>query len=110
MLRRSVVHAMLSLLLLFSQQLALSHGLSHWSNGGTSAQSSADSVAGKSLALEKSCHECLAFAQIGSALGSQSFAFFVSANVNTAPVLALATSHCARTDCVFQSRAPPVLV
>lgn len=110
MLRRSFVHVMLSLLLLFSQQLALSHGLSHWKNGSVAAQSGVDSQADKSLALEKSCHECLAFAQIGSALGSHSFAFFVSANVNTAPVLALAKSHCAPTDCVFQSRAPPAFV
>ncbi|MBJ7311225.1 hypothetical protein ACFOLJ_27540 [Rugamonas sp. CCM 8940] len=111
--RRTFVYALLSLLLLVSQQMGISHGLTHWAGaraGGEQAQVLERSEsASKSLALDHSCNQCLAFAQIASALDTP-FHSFPAARVDaTAVVSTPALSLCQRTVCVFQSRAPPVL-
>lgn len=109
-LRRSIVHALLSLLLLVSQQIGATHGYSHWSalqhaaaavhqgDGGNSA---------KQLASDLSCTECLSLAQIAVAIGSPGLAFGVGLLAYGPVTLPQTLSACARTVCVFQSRAPP---
>lgn len=104
---------MLSLLLVLSQQMGISHALSHWSgnaNGRASAGTSERQARpAKSLALDQSCDQCLAFAQIGSALDT-AFHTFPAAQAGAQAVLGGAeTSFSRRTVCVFRSRAPPVL-
>lgn len=106
---------MLSLLLVLSQQMGISHALSHWSgNGNGSGRTSASAGErqvrpAKSLALDQSCDQCLAFAQIGSALDTAFHTFPVIQSGALAVPGGVETSYCRRTVCVFQSRAPPVL-
>lgn len=107
---------MLSLLLVLSQQMGIAHALSHWSgngNGGARVSSVSKGErqvrAGKSLALDQSCEQCLAFAQIGSALDTAFHSFPATRTNATAVAGGVETSFHPRTVCVFHSRAPPVL-
>lgn len=107
---------MLSLLLVLSQQMGISHALSHWSAsgaGGGAAQAARagerQASASKSLALDQSCDQCLAFAQIGSALDTPVHSFPAMRSDAVAVSGSAEQSCCRRTVCVFHSRAPPVL-
>ena len=111
--RRSVIRLLLSLLLLMSQQMALSHAVTHWSGrmAPVVAQQHAggDGSLSKTLAQDQWCDQCLAFAQIAGSVGSDTRAF---APFNPgADAIALTTERvfCPRTACVFRSRAPPAL-
>jgi hypothetical protein len=114
-LKRNIVYALLSLLLVLSQQLGIVHAVSHLSDGRHASQQvqqlqqqeRADSSVSKNLALDQSCEQCLAFAQIASAVGTPFYSF--PAASHAAPVASLADTPlaCQRTVCVFQSRAPP---
>jgi hypothetical protein len=108
---------MLSLLLLVSQQMAFAHAMSHWTgklgfthpNPALFQQSPSDSDNDLSSAVagDRSCSDCLAFAQMASAIGSTPRQF-APLDLQTERILALATTELApRTDCVFRSRAPP---
>ncbi len=112
--RRSFIRVLLSLLLLMSQQMAISHALTHWAGSRDGAAQVHKSAAGQderavgaAFAQDQTCEQCLAFAQIASAVGSspRCFAFDGSASCATGPSATL--PGCARTTCVFQSRAPP---
>lgn len=109
--RRSFTFALLSLLLVLSQQMGMVHGISHWS--GTRSHALAVKAerpgATPAPALEQNCSQCLAFAQIGSALGAPAHAFAVVLDGAPAAIRAAAPLRFARTVCVFQPRAPPVL-
>ncbi len=115
-LHRSLAYALLSLLLVLSQQMGISHGMSHWADGAPAAQSALQDAgqngrhAAKSLAVDQSCAQCLAFAQIGSILAAPFHS--VPALHSSAPtsIAALTPPTCLRTVCVFQSRAPPAAV
>lgn len=118
--RRSIAYALLSLLLVLSQQMGISHALSHWPDRGQAERTLQLEQAGaqgqsqeqrraKSLSLEQSCAQCLAFAQIGSALDSP-FQSFPSTHAATSAVSAIAEqAACRRRPCVYLSRAPPIL-
>lgn len=105
---------MLSLLLLVSQQMAFAHAMSHWTGkiGSTRpnavlVQLDTDNDLSRAVAQDRSCSECLAFAQIAGAIGSTPRQF-APLDLQTERVLALATTEAApRTFCVFHSRAPP---
>jgi hypothetical protein len=112
--RRPIVYVLLSLLLVLSQQMGISHALSHLSTsrGGAALsvqQNGGEVRAAKQLALDQSCDQCLAFAQIGTALDTGFYSFPVASNATAAVDATLAQSACRRTVCPFQSRAPPVL-
>lgn len=115
--RRAFAYVMLSLLLVLSQQMGISHALSHWSangNGGNSGRSVASAGerqvrVSKSLALDQSCEQCLAFAQIGSALDTAVHSLPVTRAGAVAIIAGAELSFRPRTVCVFHSRAPPVL-
>ncbi len=115
--RRSVVHVLLSLLLLFTQQLGATHVYSHWSGAAARAalaQTGAEPIrergdgapGGPSLA-HRGCAHCLSLAQIAVAIGSPILTLAASP-FTFGPIAAPATlSACLRTVCVFQPRAPP---
>ena len=79
-LRRNIVHVLVALLLVLSQQLGAIHAVSHISGylHGTSeqAQDSDDSRTSRGgIALDQNCGQCLAFAQLATALDTPSFTF-----------------------------------
>ncbi len=112
MIRRRLVHFMLALMLLVSQQMALSHAMAHWANArevASSNQQGADSRSASSLSQDQTCDKCLAFAQIATAVGSTSG----NANAIEVATVAVAPQVCqaelARCHRVYQSRAPPAV-
>ena len=116
MMRRCVVHVLLSLLLLVSQQMAFAHAMSHWTGKLGTAHSAAQVLAegendlSSSVAQDGSCSQCLAFAQMASAIGSHHRQFALL-DLQTERVSAFAGTEAARrTVCVFHSRAPPSFV
>ena len=117
MMRRRSVHVLLSLLLLVSQQMAFAHAMSHWTGKlGTSHAVAAlveledDKNLSSAVAQDRSCFQCLAFAQMASAIGSTPRKY-TPLDLQAERIIALATTELApRTVCVFHSRAPPSFV
>ncbi|MES2298176.1 MAG: hypothetical protein V4582_14115 [Pseudomonadota bacterium] len=109
MTRRAIVHVLLSLLLLVSQQMALSHAMAHWSARQSGAQLSQGSQLGKALAQDQACEQCLAFAQLAGAVGSPARSFACDTNPSLKIAACAPESERRRTVCAFRSRAPPVL-
>jgi hypothetical protein len=113
MMRRCIAHVLLSLLLLVSQQMAFAHAMSHWtgklgsSHGATLVQLESGNDLSSSVAQDRSCGQCLAFAQMASAIGGDP-RHFVPLDLQTERAAAfVATGAVPRTVCVFHSRAPP---
>jgi hypothetical protein len=93
----------MALLLLFTQQMGFAHAISHLS------ELNSGSVQVKQMPPEQACDHCLAFAQVGSALGSDPASFKATA-IAAEVALGSVTKGCiSRTVCVFQSRAPPAV-
>ena len=112
-LRRTFAPALLALLLVLSQQMGMAHALAHalahvlthaLAHGQSQSQDGHDV---KSLAPDQGCAQCLAFAQIGSALDTPPHFFPAARDTAAAIALPGAQPKCLRTVCVFQSRAPP---
>ncbi|GAB2841875.1 hypothetical protein GCM10027277_06110 [Pseudoduganella ginsengisoli] len=111
--KRHIAYALLSLLLVLSQQLGITHAISHLSDLSQRPQvAERDAVeqnfsASKNLALDQNCDQCLAFAHIANALDTPSYTFPVVEH--SAPFVLVADTPlaCKRTVCVFHSRAPP---
>lgn len=113
-IRRNFLYVLLSLLLVFSQQMGYSHALSHATAATGVAQASAqqdqDASSGiAKLGLDHNCAQCLAFAQIASAADTHFYSFPLAANTSVAVTHTPAPLDCRRTVCGFRSRAPPVL-
>jgi len=115
MMRRRLVHVLLSLLLLASQQMAFAHAMSHWTGKlGTAVaaavQADGDSDLSSAVAQDRSCFQCLAFAQMASAIGSTPRQF-APLDLQSERSIALATTERApSTVCAFHSRAPPLSI
>jgi hypothetical protein len=110
MTRQAFVRVLLSLLLLFSQQMATSHVISHWSgslNVAALAQPAADDEQSTPLAKDQSCNKCLAFSQLGAPLGSTIAAYTAPAPGSQPVAAAPIVANHARILLAFQSRAPP---
>lgn len=125
MTRQVFVRVLMSLLLLFSQQIATSHVLTHWTGSVATAAlvqplSDADIVHAdnvdadkgdpdnlRTAAKDQSCNKCLMLAQFGAPLVS-SVLSYAAPQLPSLPVdgAAIAAAH-ARTILAFQSRAPP---
>jgi hypothetical protein len=112
--RRTLIRVMLSLLLLLSQQMALSHAVTHWAGSRdaparihTAAAHRHDGGISSAFAQDQTCGHCLAFAQIAGAIGSPTRSFAADGTATFAPAACASQPACARTTCVFQSRAPP---
>jgi len=117
MMRRSILHLLLSLLLLVSQQMAFAHAMSHWTGKIAPAHPAAVNIGfdaerdlSSSVAQDGSCSQCLAFAQMASAIGSTPRQFvpldFQAERAGTFAAIAAIP----RTVCAFHSRAPPSFV
>ncbi len=113
MTRQAFIRVLMSLLLLFTQQMATSHVISHW-NGSLEtpslaqlAQPAGESDSSNPLAKDQSCNKCLVFAQLGAPLPSSS-ATYEAPELASLPVdgVLVAAAH-ARTILAFQSRGPP---
>lgn len=85
--------------LLFAQMGNLAHGISH-----IVAEQSQKSE--QSLPHDKYCDQCEAYAQIGSAIGSNSISFTGSDNFETLH-LNNPASYTSNTFVAFAARAPP---
>lgn len=116
MIRRSTIRILLSLLLLLSQQMAIAHAVSHWSgrpaSGAPAAgqQQSGDRSLSEAFALDQSCSQCLAFAQIAGVVGSDPLRFVPFDNASARVCVDASHFLTARTDCAYHSRAPPVAI
>ena len=112
MTRRSMFRVLLSLVLLLSQQMAMSHALSHWTSqlGGPVVQKAVgDAELSSAFAQDRSCAQCLGLAQLAAPLANAPLRFVAP---EMADILALDTvGHPARIRLLraFDSRAPPVL-
>lgn len=111
--RRSFLSILLSLVLLVSQQMAMTHVLGHWSGGTAGSQSASAQEAGvntspKSLAHNNSCAHCSGYAQLGFALGTTWNARLAVDTAYAQYAMAETPVACAHTACGFQPRAPPL--
>jgi hypothetical protein len=112
---RSLVHVLLSLLLLVTQQLSLGHGYTHWAEVEDAlVQQAATGTAdddndGKppKPGLHDLCGQCAASAQIAFALPATPRRFVPAGLAYAAPVVPAIPGICLLTACPFQSRAPP---
>ena len=105
--RRKLLRLALSLVLLFAQQMALVHAMSHYA-GRSGQPTQGQSQVSKGLAADQACEQCLAFAQIGSALGTPNFAFYTPDAATAQDAPAVADGVFRPCPCAFRSRAPPV--
>ncbi len=110
MTRQAFFRVLMSLLLLFSQQMAMSHAMTHWNAPlEAAAQGQQDNQNDKSrtLAKDQSCNKCLVFAQFCAPLGPDAYTY-APPDAASLPVdgAAVAAAH-ARTILAFQSRGPP---
>ncbi|MBY0557153.1 MAG: hypothetical protein K2P77_08125 [Burkholderiaceae bacterium] len=122
MVRRHFLHVLLSLLLVFSQQMGYSHALTHAASvaGVVNVLELADASAlehaedaGQSgitkLGFDHSCAQCLAFAQLAAAADTRFHSFPLrDARAVVSPVQPAAPAGVAIC-CGYHSRAPPVL-
>ena len=114
MIRQGFLRILLSLLLLVTQQMGLTHALSHLGAaqppavlGQQSGDGDEDGRA-RSLALDAGCQQCLAFAQLAGPLGTTPFAFALPALADSHLILAVADGQPRHSACPFRSRAPPL--
>ena len=111
---RSLVHVLLSLLLLITQQLSLGHGYTHWAeiDEGLVQQAAATGEDGSGGKLPKPglhdlCGQCAASAQIAFALPTTPRQFVPAALAYATPATPDTPGICLLAACPFQSRAPP---
>jgi multidrug transporter EmrE-like cation transporter len=107
---RSLVHVLLSLLLLVSQQLSLGHAYSHWTDVQESLTQQAESdSAGKPAkpGLHEQCGQCAASAQVAFALPATVRQFIPVELAYAVPSLAATPGTCLLAVCPFQQRGPP---
>lgn len=110
MTRHALFRVLLSLLLLFSQQMATSHVMSHWSTSpgvAALAQAGAEDERSTPLPKDQSCNKCLVFSQLGAPLGGAFFAYAAVACASTLVDGAVVAALHSRIMLAFQSRGPP---
>ena len=112
---RSLVHLLLSLLLLVTQQLALLHATAHAAEGWHPTAGAAALVApGAALeaqpapALPELCALCVDGAQVASALPAPAHAFVAPALAHDRPAVPPAAAVVPPAAPAFQPRGPPV--
>ena len=115
MIRRSAFsvlsRVLLSLVLLLSQQMAMSHALSHWSSqagGPVVQQVSGDTELAGAFAQDRSCAQCLGLAQLAAPFVSSPRAYVAPelAAIHAPDAATLAWR--VQTTRAYDSRAPPV--
>ncbi len=110
MTRQVLFRVLMSLVLLFSQQIATSHVMTHLSGPADIAAqvlpAEGDDTS-RAIAKDQSCNKCLMFAHFAAPVGSGALSYAPPEQASL-PVdgAAVAAAH-ARTILAFQSRAPP---
>lgn len=102
-MRRLVTHAVLTCLLLLSQQLGMVHAISHLAEDLSAASRKTP------LPAELQCEECLAFAAIGAGLTGSPPAVSPLPAATAMPVAVLHVNPFPAPLRAFDSRAPPAL-
>lgn len=97
MLRHILLRSLLAVILLFAQQGALTHGISH-----ILAEQSQD----QSLPHDKHCNLCEGYAQIDGAIGSSLVEFDFTAEFGEPRIFHSVSFH-SPVFAVFAARAPP---
>jgi len=109
---RFLVRVLLSLMLLLSQQMAIAHAVSHWT--GTLApaaeRQTGDSELSSAFAHDRSCAQCLAFAQLGFAVGHAPRQFVPPEEVSEQGQGSASNTVCTRVPRLFDSRGPPARI
>lgn len=100
-----MLHVLFSLLLLVAQQMAFTHDLSHGSASAVSAIGHSDDSGDGG---DGHCSQCAAFADVEPAPGADFPSLWLADAGVARPPAAPLSSPCARTVCVFRSRAPPL--
>jgi len=104
MFPRTVLHVWLALLLLFAQQGAVLHALSHVP-GPAPTQSQPD----QPLPHSQACDKCVVYGQLGAGVAATPLVIF-GQHAAVALAAALPAIHFASTLRAYFSRAPPRLV
>ena len=102
-LQRIFANTFFALTLLFVQQVALAHGVSHF------LSDEAPSQQDKQLPNSKVCDKCLAYAGISGALHSDSPIILLH-DTNTGLFASFAHCFLSTSFLAFSSRAPPVFL
>lgn len=101
---RTFAHIAFAFLLLLSQQLGISHAITH-----LSADASSGSTQKKQLPAERQCEQCLSYAALDSGLTSSSPAFQRPADPIDTCVEVMFTTPRPAIIRAFEPRAPPFL-
>lgn len=99
---RTFIHIAFAFLLLLSQQLGISHAITH-----LAVSADSGSLQKKQLPAEKQCEQCLAFAGLDSGLTSTSSTFLRPAGPIDAYAAVLFIGPLSAAILAFESRAPP---
>lgn len=108
--RRSTTHMLLSLLLLLSQLIAVTHVYAHWPalrDSALQTQQTHDGGDSQQLGTLDDCAQCHAGAQLQFAAFNPPLFFLPHAGKPLGLAAPLTFIACLVTVCVFQSRAPP---
>jgi hypothetical protein len=108
---RSLVHVLLSLLLLVSQQLSLGHAYSHWTDVRESLTQQLGDDGGSKPSkpgLHEQCGQCAASAQVAFALPATVRRFIPAELAYAVPSLAATPGVKPLEACPFQQRGPPL--
>jgi hypothetical protein len=111
MRRRSLLPVLLALLLLFTQQIGVTHVYTHWMAIEPSvAQFTRDDHVAhrKQEAFHKICKQCVSVAQMASVIHSPILTIAGTRATSHAVLEPIPQLSCERTTCVFQPRAPPL--
>lgn len=111
--RLPAIHLVLVLLLLLSQQMALTHALTHISPpavSGTQSGAQSRTQSDDQLPREMQCMKCFAFASVGSALASSPHAWSADLIPGWIDIPGPATTPLRNAFRAFDSRAPPLAV
>lgn len=110
MTRQALFRVLLSLLLLFSQQMATSHVMSHWSGSLDVAALTQAGAAGDPatpVPKDQSCNKCLVFSQLGAPLAATFAACAAPVSASQAVDAAAVAALHSRIILAFHSRGPP---
>jgi hypothetical protein len=105
--RRPLIHLLLVLMLLLTQQLSFAHLMNHALAGRGEATAKERKSASGKLLVHQSCQECLSFAHIGSALPVNALDFCCFAGHQALLQAAPQSWVSASSPAPFLSRAPP---
>lgn len=105
--RRPLIHLLLALMLLVSQQLSFAHLMNHALQSSSESSVSIDKAASGKLLVHQSCQDCLAFVALGSALPPHIARFNDFSASASLPQPSILGWFSAQSASPFLARAPP---